>query len=467
LTSQTATRTYQLESAAGSYGLPPLGGFSGSLSLPGANVPANTRLELTSAFQAPADAPSLADVVRRERATGTLSLYFYTSIQLSSTVTFPTLPGFSVTLPASVNPSGLEFFYAISNPQPSNGAEVQFRTEGPATVAGQIVTFAPSNTPLTLPAGQSYTIAFYAISAIAAATPSPTQTPQPVYTSLYSFKGGPDGSDPAAGVVALNGSLYGTTIRGGTSGNGTVFEVSTSGTEHVLYSFKGAPDGSAPAAGVVALNGAPGTIFEISPSGTERVVYSFWSAATQNLVFPGAALLDVNGILYGMAVGSMGSYGGVFAVNTFGEARVVHNFVLGDGAYPWSNLIDVNGVLYGTTDAGGANGNGTVFEVSTSGTEQVVHSFKGGADGALPHAGLVDVNGALYGATEAGGASGNGTVFEVSTSGTERVLYSFKGGTDGAAPSAGLVDLNGALYGTTYHGGTSGNGTVFEVALPQ
>jgi DNA-binding beta-propeller fold protein YncE len=104
----------------------------------------------------------------RPQATGTLNVYFYTAIRLSSTVTFPTLPGFSVTLPTKINPAGLQFFYAISNPKPTDGAEAQFRSEGPATVSGQNVTFAPSTTPLTLQADQPYTIAFYAISPIAA-----------------------------------------------------------------------------------------------------------------------------------------------------------------------------------------------------------------------------------------------------------------------------------------------------------
>jgi hypothetical protein len=174
-TSQSVTRTYTLASAAGSYDLPPLGGFSGSLALPAASVPANTRLELTSSLTAPAGAPNLQgqDALRRPKATWMLNVYSYTTILLSSTVTFPTLPGFSVTLPATVNPTGLQFFYAISNPKPTNGADVQFRTEGPATVSGQIVTFAPSSAALTLQAGQPYTIAFYAISAIAMPMPPP------------------------------------------------------------------------------------------------------------------------------------------------------------------------------------------------------------------------------------------------------------------------------------------------------
>jgi hypothetical protein len=174
-TSQTATRTYQIGSGAGSYDLPPLGGFGGSLELPATSVPANTRLELTSSLQAPAGAPMLQNAERRPQDTGTLDVYFYTTIRLTSTVEFPTLPGFSVTLPATVKPAGLQFFYAISSPKPTNGAQAQFRTEGPASVADQTITFVPSTTPLTLQAGQPYVVALYAISAIAA-TPAPTFT---------------------------------------------------------------------------------------------------------------------------------------------------------------------------------------------------------------------------------------------------------------------------------------------------
>jgi uncharacterized repeat protein (TIGR03803 family) len=70
-------------------------------------------------------------------------------------------------------------------------------------------------------------------------------------------------------------------------------------------------------------------------------------------------------------------------------------------------------------------------------------------------------NGTLYGTTAAGGASGGGTVFTVSTSGAESVLHSFGSATDGSYPEAGLIYVNGALYGTTYYGGASGGGTVF------
>jgi uncharacterized repeat protein (TIGR03803 family) len=97
----------------------------------------------------------------------------------------------------------------------------------------------------------------------------------------------------------------------------------------------------------------------------------------------------------------------------------------------------------------------------------VLHSFGNGADGAFPFAGLINVNGTLYGTTAGGGGtdchSGCGTVFGITTAGTEKVLHSFGIGSDGVAPSAGLIDAKGTRYGTTYLGGAHGAASVFAL----
>jgi uncharacterized repeat protein (TIGR03803 family) len=138
-------------------------------------------------------------------------------------------------------------------------------------------------------------------------------------------------------------------------------------------------------------------------------------------------------------------------------------------------LLAYNGALYGTTSGGGANGDGTIFKVTTSGEETVLYSFKGGTDGTRPEGGLTELNGKLYGTTYEGGDSscefsghGCGTVFEVSTTGKERVLHAFTGGytknADGNFPGYGAMQvLNGTLYGTTELGGEWGHGTVFGI----
>jgi uncharacterized repeat protein (TIGR03803 family) len=114
---------------------------------------------------------------------------------------------------------------------------------------------------------------------------------------------------------------------------------------------------------------------------------------------------------------------------------------------------------------GGNTGEGTVFKVSTSGVEHVIHRFNrglNGTDGVYPLASLIAMKGTLYGTTRNGGAHGSGTVFKVTAAGIESLLYSFKGKPDGAQPHASLIELDGALYGTTMAGGT-GAGTLFKL----
>jgi len=164
-----------------------------------------------------------------------------------------------------------------------------------------------------------------------------------------------------------------------------------------------------------------------------------------------------------------------------GTETVIYNFdnYSGDGYYPYSSLVaDKAGNLYGTTYQGGANGLGSVFELSLSGgvwTETLLYSFAGDAtgDGEYPvYSPLVfDKAGNLYGTTEYGGSTSCncGVVFELTKSGStwkETILHSFLGYSqkDGYLPQAGLsFDSTGNIFGTTYQGGTFNVGTVFEL----
>jgi uncharacterized repeat protein (TIGR03803 family) len=149
--------------------------------------------------------------------------------------------------------------------------------------------------------------------------------------------------------------------------------------------------------------------------------------------------------------------GTVYRVSLTGAEKVLHSFAGGsDGADPKAGLTDVNGTLYGTTVSGGASGVGAVYSISTSGSEKVLHSFTGG-DGGNPMGDLLDVKGTLYGTTSAGGAGhSRGTVYSISTTGVDKVLYDFRTahhGHDGETPYAGLIDVKGTLYSTTDQGG--------------
>ncbi len=298
-------------------------------------------------------------------------------------------------------------------------------------------------------------------------------------TVLYRFAGA-DGAIPIASLVLdAKGNIYGTTYSGGRSGYGTVFEVTSAGTEKVLYSFTGAADGLGPAAGLIEANGnfygttieggsggAVGTAFRLSSTGREIVLANL--TYQDGGAYPeGGLVRDKHGNLYGTTSGYNGGYGNgaVFKVTSTGTLTILYEFKGGaDGLCPYGNLVlDTEGNLFGTTYRGGTSGYGTVFEVTSGGTETVLYSFTGGSDGSLPAAGLLrDASGNLYGTTT-GGGGGYGTVFKVTPAGTETVLHSFAG-PDGYYPIAALVqDAKGNLYGTTEFGGRHGQGTVFKL----
>lgn len=317
------------------------------------------------------------------------------------------------------------------------------------------------------------------------------------FETLYSFGGAPDGAFPVAPVVLdANGNFYGTTPEGGTSsscpgGCGTVFSVTPAGAGSVVYSFKGnSGDGANPRGGLVDLGGTLygttmsggshgynrkyqgfGTVFVMSLSGSESVIRSFTGGVN---AFPQGVIKSSQGFLAGTTegvgtkAGERRNYGGtVFTLNRGDKALYKFNNPDGsDGLDPQGGLAqDAQGNFYGTTYLGGVNGSGIIFEVTPSGVESVLHSFGGVGDGSLPNGNLIrDGKGNLYGTTGLGGAYGSGTAFEVSASGTETLLHSFGSGTDGKFPGAGLVmDSQGNLFGTTYSGGTFGYGTVFEL----
>jgi uncharacterized repeat protein (TIGR03803 family) len=197
-------------------------------------------------------------------------------------------------------------------------------------------------------------------------------------TTLASFDN-TNGAYPHAGLVLdSSGNLFGTASQGGASGNGTVFEVAAgSGTITTLASFNYA-NGDEPYAGLVLDNG--GNLFGTTYDGG---AFGF-------------------GTVFELAAGS-------------GTITPLASFNGTNGADIFAGLVqDSSGNLFGTTYAAGAFGYGTVFEVAAgSGTITTLASFDN-TNGAYPHAGLVlDSSGNLFGTTYAGGAAGDGTVFEL------------------------------------------------------
>ena len=316
-------------------------------------------------------------------------------------------------------------------------------------------------------------------------------------TTLHSFSGA-DGSHPQAGLIRdASGNLFGTTASGGTNSAGTVFELVNSNrtyTEKVLHIFLGSPDGAFPAAGLIMdasgnlfgttdSGGGPGnggTVFELvnfNGTFTEKVLYSF--GGYPDGASPQAGLImDASGNLFGTTqFGGSNSSGTVFElVNSSGtySEKVLYSFVGSTDAIDRQPglIMDASGNLFGTTPETDANHFGTVFElVNSSGTYtvKVLHSFTDSPDGRDPQAGLImDASGNFFGTTYFGGAGHGGTVFELVNSNgiyTEKVLYGFPSSpNDGESPVAGLImNASGDLFGTTYFGGANYAGTVFEL----
>ena len=302
------------------------------------------------------------------------------------------------------------------------------------------------------------------------------------FTSLYSFTNGSDGRFPSAGLVqGSDGNFYGTATGGGTNGSGTVFNISAGGTLTSLFSFSRANDGANPQAALVqgsdgsfygtAYGGGTnnfGTVFKISASGEFTTLYSFTNGSDgANPV--GGLVQGSDGDFYGMAYdGGTNNVGTVYKISASGTLTSLYTFTNGeDGSNPNDGLVQTSdGGFYGTASDGGTNGEGTVFEVSASGTFNRLYSFSGGDDGASPNAQLVQGNdGEFYGTAIAGGSNYDGTVFKISADGVLTSLYSFTGGDDGANPEAGLAEgSDGWFYGTTGGGGTNNLGTVFKIS---
>jgi uncharacterized repeat protein (TIGR03803 family) len=343
---------------------------------------------------------------------------------------------------------------------------------------------------------------------------------------LKHFGAGADGRQPYAGLTLSGSTLYGTTLAGGASGRGTVFQMNADGTGYTeLKHFTGA-DGDGPS-GDLTLSGSAlygttwrggsanlGTAFKLDTDGTGFVVLKHFTGSDGKYPRSGLALSE--GTLYGTtSEGGSTILGTLFRVNTDGTGfMVLKDFTYmtyTDGANPTARLTLSGNVLYGTTQFGGSLDQGTVFRMSTNGTDfTVLQHFDYWSNGANPYAGLtlsgnvlygttafvgtvfkVNTDGTgfkmlkeltgsdgvnpyglltlsgttLYGTTQSGGSSNLGTVFQLNTDGTGfQVLKDFTG-SDGSYPFAGLTMSGSVLYGTTHSGGSSGLGTVFKIKL--
>jgi uncharacterized repeat protein (TIGR03803 family) len=245
-------------------------------------------------------------------------------------------------------------------------------------------------------------------------------------TILHSFTGGSsDGIGPYGPLLRdKNGNLYGTTIQGGAYFYGTIYKLTPHGAETILHYFNpDEHDGAGPITGLT---------------------------------------MDKQGNLYGVAlVGGRYKEGAVFEINSKGRYSILYNFgaTATDGNGPATLTLDASGDLYGTTSVGGTYGAGTVFKLfrGANWNETVLYSFGSSTtDGQNPlGVPLLDAQGNLYGTTFMGGNAACGTIYKLTPSGEETILHDFGGAGDGCYPDGGLLkDSKGVFYGVTFAGGT-------------
>jgi uncharacterized repeat protein (TIGR03803 family) len=295
---------------------------------------------------------------------------------------------------------------------------------------------------------------------------------------------GTNGANPLSNVVSdAAGDLFGVTSVGGAGNDGTVFEIAKStGALTTLASFTGANgdepwgvtvDAAGDLFGTTAFGGADddGTVFEIAASTGKLTTLATFTGANGELPF-GTVISDAAGDLFGTtAHGAADGYGTVFEIAaSTGELTTLVTFTGDNGATPTGSLTtDAEGDLFGTTangGIGGANGDGTVFEIAKStGKLTTLASFTG-SNGEQPERGVtIDAAGDLFGTTYYGGADDDGIVFEVVKSTGALITLATFTGANGANPLSDLViDAAGDLFGTTELGGADNGGTAFEIA---
>jgi uncharacterized repeat protein (TIGR03803 family) len=319
--------------------------------------------------------------------------------------------------------------------------------------------------------------------------------PAGAITGLYAFATNDEGATPYAGLIeASDGNFYGTAYFGGTEGGGVIFKVTPAGTYTVLRSLgQNKQDAALPYGGLVeasdgylygtTLRGGvndQGTLYRISTSGSDfAILVSFNGSDGEN---PESTLIvGADGALYGTTLqGGSGNRGTIFkfalggnsvtTLYSFPSLGAFNNLGLATnatGANPRAGLLlAADGNYYGTAYQGGTNGYGTVFRMTPAGTVSVVHAFTGPTrGGAFPLAAVTqDAAGNLYGTTEFGGYINQGTAWRIDAAGNFSLLHGFNGTlSDGLKPYASLLVVGNDVYGVSFSDSLGGAGAVFRL----
>jgi uncharacterized repeat protein (TIGR03803 family) len=298
-------------------------------------------------------------------------------------------------------------------------------------------------------------------------------------TTLASFNE-TNGATPNSLIEDGHGNLFGTTGGGGANSAGTVFEVAAgSSSISALASFNGA-NGDTPSSLIedsqgnlfgitLALplpNVSPdnlGTVFEVAAGTSSITTLTSFSLTSGDI--PSSLIEDSHGNLFGTTTGNGGANndGTVFELVGSSSFTTLATFNGSNGNGPVNLIVDSHGNLFGTTAAGGSNNDGTVFELATGSSSITTLASFNGADGSGANSLIEDGNGNLFGVATEGGANGDGTMFEVVAGSSSITTLASFSGPNGEAPTSLVEDSHSNLFGTAEFGGANGDGTVFEL----
>ena len=291
------------------------------------------------------------------------------------------------------------------------------------------------------------------------------EIPAGTHTSitLVSFNGSGNGALPVGGLaIDGNGNIYGTTAEGGSSNDGTLFEYSIAHqTLTTLVTFIGTVNGSSPQSNLI--EDSSGDLFGLTQSGGsagDGTLFE-WQASTQTsstiVTFTaghGSNLVaDGSGDLFGVGQTATNNSGTIFEL-TAGSHTLTQLY--SSGLYSFSSLaMDSSGDLFCASGT-------TLFEISANTTFlRPVATVPGSLN---TDSLAVDGSGNLVGTTANGGSSGEGLIYELPVgSSSIATLFSFQGNANGSSVN-GLIETSGdVFYGTTAIGGADNDGTVFEL----
>ena len=292
------------------------------------------------------------------------------------------------------------------------------------------------------------------------------------YTVLAKIGSSPDGYSPNPVVLGTDGNFYGTTQEGGTSNDGTIFQLTPSGTLTTLYSFTGGSDGYGPISPLVegsdgnfygtTSEGAAdsnGTFFRITTGGTFTTLHTF-NGNTEGSS-PDQLIKGSDGNFYGTSGGgggAAGEGGTVVQITMAGAVKVLHAFATAtDGGAVNPSLVQgTDGAFYGSTETGGSSGFGTLFRVTSSDAFSVIGNLTSGSD--APMLTTLGEDGFIYGVNMI-----PQTIFKMTNAGARTTVYTFTRGNDGGNPYTFILGSDGNFYGTAASYGVNGYGTFFQV----